>query len=1234
MRTYLTGFTKPVILRFAELRLVRSEWRKYAGNLSQGGPSVTNQNQSGTFDITSVNIEENSAKEPVNYVLPPGIDRVIDPSQPQVAQLNEQSMVFKIRDLPEGDARVAYKNMSIDLRQYKKLKMFVHAEALIDETLNDHEMTAFIRLGSDQTDNYYEYEGPLKVTPPGSNYSDQERNIVWPDSNLFEIILEEFVDLKVQRDKAMIDRPDLYDVTKVFRKTKGQNLLKVRGTPNLSNIRTMLLGVRNASDVDNQFANDGLPKSAEIWFNELRLTDFNNKGGWAANARTQIRLADLGIISLAGSTSKPGFGSIEQKVDGRNKEETNQFDLSANIELGKLLPEKAKVSVPLFIGVSKITITPEYSAKEPDRLLKDVINEASSAAERKEIKETSQDVIKRNSVNLTNIRVNQEFEKFRLLSPSNFSLTAGYSESQAHTYEVERNNNIQYGLALNYVFTARPKSYTPFKKSTGMKSPYLRFIKDFNISLIPSRFAFQTDFARTYNENKLRNVYDDRDILIDSTVSKDFIWNRRYELNWDLTRSLKFDFAINNRSRIDEIPGAYDWFRKGDNSEWSRSVWSSIKNGGRTVNYDHRFNATYNVPLSKFPILSWTSFSLRYNSTYLWKEGPVFEGSRSLGNTIANSNTIQANASFNLASLYNKSKYLKKLDAKYSDAKNGQIQKRTKTVTFTRENFFLKPNIPRNITHKLKTEDIKVIVTNQQGEEVKTDFSIIDDNRISIKADTGYTGLLVEIEGQVETGENPLVFIGENSLRFITGLKNISVSYSLSGGSTIMGFLPIPNMAGFNTGAVYNGAPGLPFLLGIQDNNFVKHAASQDWLTRNPAFNNPYTMSKTENLNVKGTFEPFRGFRIELSGLRTYTEFNSEYYHYNDTLQTSGGFDFNNPMINGGFSISVITIGSSFEKLTSSNGFRSASFERFKEYRKTISHRLYNNRVSNNGYDYQGSIQHTIEPGYSDGYGPTSPEVIVPAFLAAYTNKDPEKSSLETFPGFLSMLPNWRLTFDGLTKIDFIGRYFKTVTLLHSYRSIYNINSYASNFTYVQDEQDGLGYVRDYQDNFVPQLQMNTVSIKEDLNPLIGFDGTWVNNLITRFEYRKSRLLSVSLANNQLTEALYNEMIIGAGYRFNKVPIKIGERAYESDLNMRFDLSVRDNKTIIRYLAETQNDEFDQITSGERVFKIVYTADYLLTPRFNLQFFFDRTLNKPHTSRTFLRVDTNIGFSLRFTLSQ
>lgn len=1234
MRLYLTGFSKPVILRFAELHFVRAEWRKLQYDISQASPSITVQNKGSVFDVAAVNIEESSKKYPVNYVLPPGITRVIDPSQALLTQLNEQAILLKVRNLTDGDARAVFKNTDLDLRQYKKLRMFVHAEAIPGELLNDYEVSAFIRIGSDQLDNYYEYEVPLKLTPHRSNYnneSDADREIVWPEENLFEIDLDDLVEIKKERDQAERDDPFVYSKTKIYQKNKGKNKIKVKGTPNLSNIRTIILGIRNPAQANNQYQDDGLSKSAEIWFNELRLTDFNNRGGWAANARMQTKLADLGTVSMAGATSKPGFGSIEQKVDQRSHEETNQYDLSTNIELGKLFPEKSKVTIPLFIGLSNTTINPEYYPREPDRLLNDVLREARSDEERRRIKEISQDFTQRNSINFTNIRVNRDFKKWRIFSPANFSLSTAYSETHARSYKVERNNIIQYKAGFNYVYNARPKSITPFSKSKSLKSPYFRIIKDFNFTPFPNRITFRTSFDRNYNEIKLRNVYQDRDIKIDSTVTKDFLWDKYFDLAWDLTRSLKFDFSISNSSRIDELQGAYDFFREGEHEEWSKSVWNSISNGGSPLTYNHSFNATYNVPINKFPILNWTTLSLRYNSTYRWDRGPVF---LNIGNGISNSNTFQVNGQLNLNNLYSKSKYLKRLDTKYNSNRSPQeSEKRYKTIEFRKEDVILKAQTPKRISHKLKTQDVTVKVVDRQGKEIKANVDVIDDNRIGLTADSNYTGLTVIIEGKIETGMNPLVFIGENSLRFLTGLKNISVTYSNTAATKVLGYLPDSRKFGFSNDERYSGAPGWPFLLGYQNENIIKDFAVNGWLTTDSTFSNPYTMTKNENVNIRGTFEPFRGFRIELSALRTYAEQMSEYFIY-DGVSKYGGFSFENRLKTGSFSISIISIGTAFEKLSSENGYASVYFDRMKEYRKTISGRLYRRRLDASLSGYKGLMQQPVEPGYADGYGSTSPEVLVPSFLAAYTGKDPNAVSLEPFPGYFAMMPNWRLSIDGLTNFKSLKKWFKSANITHSYKSTYNVNSFTTNFLFDPDE-NGLSYIRDYQQNFIPALLFNAVSITEQISPLFGIDVTWINSLITRFEIKKSRTLALSLSNNQITESRNNEFVLGSGYRFKEVPIKINQRAFESDLNVRFDLSVRDNKTVIRYLVEeTDLENKPEATTGQRVFDINLTADYLLSPRFNLQFMFKRTLNKPYTSRSYLNTDTFIGFSLRFSLTQ
>jgi cell surface protein SprA len=350
MRMFLTNFSDSVILRFAKLDLIRGEWRRYNLPFSQGGEDWTGSEPApGTFSISAVNIEDNAGKEPVNYVLPPGITRVIDPSQPQIRQLNEQSIVLKVIDLEDGDARAAYKNLNLDIRQYNKIEMEAHAEALIGKALGDKEITAFIRLGSDYKNNYYEYEIPLKLTPHRryNKDSDADRRLVWPSENRFDIELEIFQQAKQARNDAMRAAGSMVDISTAYSiyDSKG-NKVTVSGNPNLSNIRTIMIGVRNPKSSNNNIPDDGLPKSAEVWLNELRLSDFNEKGGWAANGRVTTKLADFGTVTFAGNTSTPGFGSIEQKVQERSKETISQYDISSNFELGKFFPSKAGVSIP------------------------------------------------------------------------------------------------------------------------------------------------------------------------------------------------------------------------------------------------------------------------------------------------------------------------------------------------------------------------------------------------------------------------------------------------------------------------------------------------------------------------------------------------------------------------------------------------------------------------------------------------------------------------------------------------------------------------------------------------------------------------------------------------------------------------------------------------------------------------------------------------------------------------
>lgn len=1240
MRLMLSEFEKSVVLRFATLDLIRGEWRRYKQDAYQSSPTTSEDIDQTNFEVSSVNIEENGSKTPVNYVLPPDITRVTDPNQPQVKQLNEQSLLVKVDELEDNDARAVFKTTQLDLRQYQYLKMFLHAEALpeaVKGDLNDYDLSAFIRIGSDYQNNYYEYEVPLKLTGEGTydGNNSEDRVLVWPDENRIELDLQKLVDLKVERNEAMDnDATGLINVQTVYTKNDEKyggdenvyNKLKVKGTPNLSNIRQIMIGIRNPGDDESLTVNDGEPKSGEIWFNELRLTDFNNEGGWAATGQFQAKLADLGVVSVAGATSKPGFGSLEQSVEERQKEEINQVDISSNLELGKFFPEKAQVSIPLFVGYSNTTINPEYYPKDPDIKLKDALRMAKTEEERKEIKENSRDLTERKSINFTNVRWNKQFQKAKFLSPGNLSGTVTYSVTEMRDYSIEYNRIRKYGANLNYVYNNRPKPFTPFSKWKAVRKPAYRIIRDINFNYQPSAFTFNTKFDRNYQTMKLRNVYDDVDMIIKPTTSKGLYWDRNYSLRWDFTKNLKFDYKASNRAIIDEpTEGDYsssDWFEP-NNQHWKDSVWTNIMSGGRNLQFNQNFGLEYTLPLNKIPILNWTNIRTSYDATMNWTRGARLtdENYNSPGNTLKNSNTISVNGNFNLKNLYNKVDYFKRLDSKNGRVKKEE-DKRYKTVEFTRRTFISKDK-PKPITHKLGTEKVTVKVIDREGKEIKVGSTIINDNKITIDSDEDIPGATITVTGQVEKGDNPLIFVMDNSTRMLLGFKNLNVTYKVTSSTMLPGYMPETNIFGFNTKDFY-GAPGWLFVLGWQDTEMGRKAKANNWLTQYEYFNETNVYAVNEDLSLRATYEPFKGLRIDLSGMRNHSHTTEEsYYPYLDSI---------GPQYRGGrFAISVMTLGTAFEKVSVDNGWHSATYDKFLSNRTIVSKRL-NSKKFNGSTNYSRSITQTTEPGYADGYGATSTEVLMYSFLAAYTNKSPEKVGLEEFPWTIA--PNWKVTFDALSNIDFVKKYLKSLTLTHSYKSTYNVNGYGTNISYYEAPTDLQGLMRDMQYNFIALYQPNSISINEQLSPLIGFDMTWNNSLLTKFEIGKTRMISLSLNNNQITESRNSDIVIGAGYKFKDVSFNIstassGSKTIKSDLNVRFDLSIRDNITILRTI---DSEAEDQPTTGSRKIAADLTADYVLSQRLNIQFYVRRDLNDPYVSTYYRNSETEFGFSLRMSL--
>ncbi|HEX8516448.1 MAG TPA: cell surface protein SprA [Bacteroidia bacterium] len=1154
MRMFFRGVDKPIVLRFARLELVRGEWRKYGFDLLTPGLYVPNDDASTQFDISAVNIEENGSKSPVNYVLPPNIEREQSAASANLVQQNEQALSLTICNLEDGKARAAYKNTSLDVRSYKKLKMFVHAEASTDDSkpLNDNDLHLFVRLGTDFTDNYYEYEIPLAVTPAGSysgtNIDDQYR--VWPLANEMVLEFEKLQSAKQKRNIAMFGSAAV-TLTTEYTVADGSRTIVIKGNPNLSAVKTIMVGIKNPKKGGPGESDDGLPKCGQIWVNELRLSDFDQKGGWAANARVTAKLADFGSVSVSGNMYTPGFGSIENKVSERKRETLKQYDFSSSLELGKFIPEDYNVHIPMYVGYSETFITPQYNPLDPDILLAPTLKDPSiPKAQRDSIKHVTQDYTKRRGINFTNVKKDKgkNSKKSHIYDIENWAATYSYNEIYKRNVNIEYNTQRTYHGGLNYNYAPQPKNIKPFAKTKALQSKYFTIIKDINFYPYPNKIGFSTDVNRDYSTSKGRNTTTD-DIIILPTFNKTFSMNRNYDLKYDITKNLKLDFVASNMERILEPDGVItDETRDTLRKEFFERVTKT--------QYNHQVSLNYNIPINKLPLLDFTTASVRYAGTYNWQHSPLYntqrdaEGNKihtdSLGHTIQNSRNISWTGQMNMVTLYNKIPYFKKLNQKNQKNKNAKTP--------------AKPPAKAGADSTKKKED---------------NFEIL-----------------------------------EYVARLVMTLKTVNFTYTDNAGTLLPGYKQNTQMMGMDE---HFQGPTTGFIFGSQADIRGK-AVENDWLVKTSSLNTPYTTTSSQNLNIRANAEPFPDLKIELTATRTQSRSRNEFFRWSDVKDQ---YVSDAPTETGNFSISYLTYRTSFKKTGDE------TFQAFLDARPNVSARLGENPLS----------QSTID-GYAEGYNATSQDVLIPSFLAAYSGKNPNGIGLDPKPNIPK--PNWRVTYDGLSKLEKVKKYFKSFTLSHAYRSSYSIGGYTSNLLYRGD--DGYSTVRENvssisnNPNFLPKDLITTVTISEQWSPLIKLEMTMNNSILVSFEYKKDRNLSLGLTSKTITELSGREIIGGLGYRIRELKLgklQIKGKAIKSDLNLKADISFRKNETVMRRIVE----EVSQSTGGTNIISLKISADYVISEKINIRLFYDRIINKPVISTSFPTTNTNAGVSLRLTLS-
>lgn len=1120
LRTVLTDFEEPVVLRMVNLRLVGSQWRTYQESLHEKGLFEIPEPSDPQFTVSTVSIEENSqgsADQPP-YTVPPGIIRDRDNTSAVERRRNEQSLQLCVEDLRDRDARAVFKTVNMDMVNYGRLKMFIHANS--PDNILPGEVSAFLRLGTDFTENYYEVEVPLTMWTPGQ-FSPED---IWLEENEIDIEFDEFKKVKAERNAQN------GNLTLPFSQQVGRYKVTVVGRPDLSSVQTLMIGVRNPSSPDAE------PKSFCIWANEMRVTDFDSNSGWAANARLDAQLADFGNVTATVSHSSIGYGGIAEKVSDRNREKTTQYDISTRLALNKFFPESWGLEIPAYFSFEHARSVPQFDPLDPDLPLENVLDAFDSPVERDEYFNKVIDQSRRRSFNFSNVR-KRRVNPDKPIYPwqiENFSFTYAYNEVTRSNINTASYDYRNYRGGFTYTYQPQGINVRPFENVGLFDSKWLQLIKDINFNPIPSSIIVSADINRSFLKTQLRNADLGTD-GIDPYFEKSFTFDRAYAVNWNLAERLTLDYTANVNAIVDEPEGDIDTDIKRD------SVWSNFKSFGRIKNYTHQINASYTLPLDKLPATAWINSDVSYNATYNWTAGAIGQAD-TLGNLAGNTRGIDFSGKFDLVKLYNNIGLLKKV--------NSPSRSRART----------RPN-PNDTTKRKKTID-----------------------------------------------EMPFL---KGVLRTLMSFRSLDFSYNRTEGTVLPGYMPSVFLFGLDQGFEN---PGFGFVLGGQDASIRQQLASRAQYAPSEFLTNPFRQNKSVLFSYNALVEPFNDFRITLTGRKTFTENYQEIFRKDDD---SDLFVSINPNRSGTYNVSQIMIKTAFKKDDANN----------------------NSPLFTNFEDYRGIIKGRLDADNPNGeYDINSQEVVIPAFRAAYGGKDPNTIEYSPFPNF--PIPNWSLNYRGLSNIDAVKEVFSSVNIQHGYTSQYSVSNFVNSPLYttgltLDNSLNDAGLASEVNENgvLVPIFLTQQVVMTESLSPLVGVNMRTNNNWDINFNYSRERNIGLNLNNIQVTEMTSKSMQLTVGFAKTgvNIPFRINGRKERLPNELRFNMtfSINDGKTVQRRVEEDPI-----VTDGIRVFRLSPTLDYNISQSLTVTLYYDRNVNDPKVSTSFLNARTAFGGRIRFSLAQ
>ncbi|AZI22161.1 cell surface protein SprA [Chryseobacterium taklimakanense] len=1137
-RIILDGFEETSTLRFGTMDLVRSAWRKYNKNIAASNippdPSLPDNEGSilvnnDDFFVGSVNLEENALGTPP-YVLPPGIDRQVLSGNAGAQRQNESSLFMKFLNLG-NDAKGVTKNTFIDMRRYKKLELFVHAEDIkagAPSNQLDENTKFFIRFGSDATDNYYEYEASLQYTPKNAK-SPLE---IWPAENNVDLEIQNFVDAKLKRDQEAANLIGYRYHYAAYGDTNKK--IYVKGRPSLGNITTMMIGVRNLQ---------AQSKDLILWVNEIRLSEIENKGGYAGNASLNFNLGDFAVVNANAAYSTVGFGAIDQKPVERAQATNSGFNINTTVNVDKFIPEKVGMRIPVNYSYTQTIEDPKYNPIDTDV-------EFQKASNKEELKKVARTYTQQRSISVVNMRKERmnENSKPRFYDVENLSFTAIYNDDFYRDVYTKRNYRQFLRSYLDYNYSFKPYVLRPFKNlvsDTAKSYKYLRWIREFNFNPVPTTFSFRTELDRNYNEMQFRNVESllngNQGSEFDILKTRNFYFGWQYNLGFKFTNSLKMEVNSATRTLNDNIAA---------NTMNTKSIFENPFRAGRPVLYNHRVQLNYRLPFEFLPHLDFINAEVGYGFTYNWNARSnvlLNSPAGNLGNISQNTNNKVVTASVDMPQFFRKFKFFRDIDQ--------TMLKRGREIDSLN-------NINSEEALKIAKKNKFFIFNKYKGHKFK--------NRLTPFQSIAYA---------------------------LTSIRQLDINYNENNGTVLPGILSSPNFYGYGQGI---GGPTYGFLLGSQA-DIRRVAIENSWLTTSELLNDPFSQLSSKTFDANLQIMPLNDLRIDLNGMMRYNR---------NMLQ--GGFnldaDPSTPYFDFAFENELLTYSRSNWMFRTSFKSGESIYENMIANAKAISAQL-GSGTSNNGY--------------SDGYSLANAYVLIPAFQAAVEGRGTKTLANPTKVGV--PLPNWRVTYSGLSNIPLINSQFSKFDILHAYNSTYTGTGIQSNIDFYNDPNS-----RDINNDFVNPYVFSTVGYVESFSPLLGADVTLRNNMRLSAQYNKDRLFMLGLVNHTLTEDDSREYIVGFGYLVKDLKLKLNVRGKSknitSDLNIKGDFSLRDSRTRITNILLDDS----QVTGGQKLLGVKLTADYNMSQNFNIRLFYDQLMTKYKISTAFPLSTIRAGITATF----